>query len=604
MTTQPGSLVLYKNRPARVMYVGDRMEIELEGGKSQRVRPKDVTLLHPGPLQSLGDLRPQDGDVETAWELLAGSTTTLTELAELAYGSYTPATAWDTWQLVAEGLYFHGTPDVITVCSPEDVERERAARSARAEEKAAWESFLARARAGHTASEDERYLKEVEARAFNQRPDSRVVRELAKTDSPEAAHALLLTLRYWDHMVDPYPLRYGIDMMPLTADLPVLPDEPRLDLTHLQAVAIDDEGNQDPDDALSVDGQRLWVHVADVAALVPPDSPADLTARARGANLYLPEGTIPMLPPEVTHRLGLGLDEVSPALSFGLDLDAQGGIVDVEVVPSWVRVTRLSYAEADARIAEEPLLQRLYQFAQLSETRRREQQAVFIDLPEVKITVADGQVSIQPLPPIKSRMLVSEAMIMAGEAAARFALDHGLAFPFTAQKASEVSQSPTTLAEMFAVRRMLKRSQQTCLPAPHAGLGLDIYARATSPLRRYLDLVIHQQLRAFLHGTDTLDEQEVLERVGAAEAVTGQVRQAERLARRHWTFVYLLQHDTWRGEGVVVERRGPRGTVLIPALGLEVFLPLHEEITLDTRLSLVLSGVKLPELDAYFRVED
>jgi hypothetical protein len=55
---------------------------------------------------------------------------------------------------------------------------------------------------------------------------------------------------------------------------------------------------------------------------------------------------------------------------------------------------------------------------------------------------------------------------------------------------------------------------------------------------------------------------------------------------------------------VVVERRGPRGTVLIPALGLEVFLPLHEEITLDTRLSLVLSGVKLPELDAYFRVED
>ncbi len=194
MITQPGSLVLYKNRPARVMGMGDRVEIELEGGKSQRVRSKDVVLLHPGPLQSLSDLQPQEGDVETAWELLAGATTTLIELAELAYGAYTPATAWDTWQLVAEGLYFHGTPDVITVCLPEDVERERTARNARAAEKAAWESFLARARNGHTRSEDERYLKEIEARAFNQRPDSRVVRELTKTDSPEAAHALLLAL--------------------------------------------------------------------------------------------------------------------------------------------------------------------------------------------------------------------------------------------------------------------------------------------------------------------------------------------------------------------------------------------------------------------------
>ena len=51
---RPGSLVLYKIHPAIVSSVGEKIEIQLAGGKSKRVRDKDVTLLHPGPLSSLG----------------------------------------------------------------------------------------------------------------------------------------------------------------------------------------------------------------------------------------------------------------------------------------------------------------------------------------------------------------------------------------------------------------------------------------------------------------------------------------------------------------------------------------------------------------------
>ena len=43
-----GALVLYKIRPARVTEVSDKIGLELEGGKTKRVRDKDVTLLHPG----------------------------------------------------------------------------------------------------------------------------------------------------------------------------------------------------------------------------------------------------------------------------------------------------------------------------------------------------------------------------------------------------------------------------------------------------------------------------------------------------------------------------------------------------------------------------
>ncbi|MCC9004346.1 MAG: hypothetical protein LM549_17250, partial [Candidatus Competibacter sp.] len=50
------SLVLYKGGPARVVAIGDKLEIELQDGRSLRVRPKDVTLLHPGPLAGVRDL--------------------------------------------------------------------------------------------------------------------------------------------------------------------------------------------------------------------------------------------------------------------------------------------------------------------------------------------------------------------------------------------------------------------------------------------------------------------------------------------------------------------------------------------------------------------
>ena len=122
LLTSPHSLVLYKNRPARVLQTGERLEIEVEGGKPLKVRAKDITLLHPGPIASLGDLQPQEGDIETAWELLAGSTTNLAELTELAYGDYTPAAAWDAWQLVSDGLYFRGTPDAIEARTEDDVD--------------------------------------------------------------------------------------------------------------------------------------------------------------------------------------------------------------------------------------------------------------------------------------------------------------------------------------------------------------------------------------------------------------------------------------------------------------------------------------------------
>lgn len=599
-----GSLVLYKQEPARVTGISEK-KIAIEwNGRTVSVRPKDVVLLHPGPLNTLPPPVPQNGDIHTAWELLAGEVTTIEELAELAFGGFTPGAAWALWQQVADGVYFSGEPSAVQVHSAEQVAAIQAERAAREAEAAAWDAFLARVSAGQLAADDGRFLQDVVNLALGQQSQSKVLKALRQKETPEQAHALLLACGYWDETVNPYPARSGLPASDPQIDLPPLPDEPRRDLTHLTALAIDDAGSEDPDDAVSWENGRLWVHIADVAALIPPDSPADVEARARGANLYLPEGTVHMLPPQATHLLALGLADVSPALSFGMDVDAQGQVTNLEIVPSWVKVTRLSYDEAETRLAEEPFAS-LLALAEKAKARRLAAGAVEIDLPEVRVRLNEaGEVEIRPLPPLQARTLVREAMLMAGEAVGRYALQHNIPIPFTVQDPPFTEPAEAhTLSENFALRRSMQPSQQSSQPGAHAGLGLGIYVQATSPLRRYLDMVTHQQLRAFLRGDPLLDSQDVMARVGAADAVSGDVRWAERQSVKHWTLVHLQRHPAWQGEGVVVDSRGKRALVLIPALAWDSWVHLPQPPVLDQVVVVGNPQVDLPNLDVAFTPE-
>ena len=431
------SLVIYKLKAAHVVEANNKkLTIRLADGEQLSVRPKDVLLLHPGPVKSLHDLAENAAMPEellTAWELLAGEEITLPDLCELAFAEYSPQTAWTTWQAVADGLYFQGTPTAVFSSSSEQVAETIETRARKEEEQRAWEEFLGRLAARQFEPADEPYLQEVVAVALGRQEKSQVLRALDRPETPASAHNLLLETGYWDEAVNPYPQRAGLITTSSTAVLPPLPDEERRDLTHLLALAIDDADNVDPDDALSWEDGRLWVHVADAAALVTPDSTADLQARARGANLYLPEGTVTMLPEVATEQLGLGLTDISPALSFGLDIGPDGLINNIEIIPSWVRVTRWSYEEAEHKL-DEPIPAALLAAADAYQKRRLAQGSIEIDLPEIKVSVQEGQVILTPLPALRSRDLVREAMLMAGEAIARFALAHDIPLPFTVQE--------------------------------------------------------------------------------------------------------------------------------------------------------------------------
>ncbi|WP_038057640.1 RNB domain-containing ribonuclease [Thermus amyloliquefaciens] len=590
------ALVIYKGKPALAEEKGDRLELTLPGGERARVRPKDVLWLHPGPASL--DLKVPQGEEEAAWELLQGQAVSLRELAELVYGAFTPEAAYGAYLLAQRGERFLLEGGRVRARTREEVEALLEAKREREERERRFAEGVARLRQGLLAPEDRPLVQEVEAMALGERRESRVLKALALPETPEAAHALLLRLGVW-RWENPHPRRLGLPLTPPDLSLPPLPEEAREDLTHLPAFAIDDEGSQDPDDAVYAErvpeGFRLLVHVADVAALVAPGSPLDLEALRRGANLYLPEGTVPMLPQAATERLGLGLQPVSPALTFELWVSEEGELLEERLYPSWVRVRRLTYREA----LGEPALGPLAELAQAFHRRRLAQGALDLSLPEVKVRLEEGEVRLTPLLPYESRLWVREAMLLAGYAAAHLALREGLPFPFATQEAPSRRVEGEGLAAMWEQRKALKRAQLKAVPAPHKGLGLPLYAQVTSPLRRYLDLVAHQQLRAWLKGGKPLSQEELLERVGAAEAMADMVREGERKSKLHWTLVWLMEKG-YEGRGVLVEKRGGQGVFLLPELGLSAQVALPRPLPLDAEVTLRFLEADLTRLEARF----
>jgi len=372
-------------------------------------------------------------------------------------------------------------------------------------------------------------------------------------------------------------------------------------------------GNQDPDDAISLDGKRLWVHIADVSSIVTPDSTLDIEARSRGANVYLPEKTVHMLPRDITAKLGLGLHEQSPALSISFIINEAGELEDIDVCFSTLKVTRTTYENVDKALADDasdPDFSELKKVTDRYHQRRLKNNAAMLDFPEVNIRVNKrGEVSIQPYTQAGSRQLVAECMLAAGEAIAIFAKDNNIPIAYAQQPEPETIQHPEKLSEHYAYRRCFKASRHTTEAEPHFGLGLAQYTRVTSPMRRYLDLFVHQQLRAFLTqgGPNQLEHEAIIERIGLADEGSLAARKAERNSNQHWTLIYLKQQEkklgkAWQGDAIVVYHDERKTTLILPDLALEPKIRLQNHLELDQTVKVEATSVNIADLWSGFRI--
>jgi exoribonuclease-2 len=620
-----GALAVYKNRPVLVCSKGEKIEIELPGGARAKVRDKDIELLHPGPAKSLPDTESQawnnDSALREAWELLLdeGKGVSLEILSELAYGDFTPQTAWQAWLALHDGLYFISSPEGIVPRPGAEVNALEQKRNEKQEEEAARQAFLKRLASGSFDENDRRYLQDVEALAKGQSDKSRTLRDLKRSETPAEAQRLLLDSGAWTPLFNPYPARFNLPPRSSAISIAAPPEEERQDLTHLPAYAIDNAYSNDPDDALSIEeiqmkdgspGLALYVHVADPAAAILPGSPADVEARNRGATCYLPEGALRMMSDEALPLYALGLHDTSPALTFKLSLRPDVSIETVDIFPSKVAVSRLTYAEADEGQIPQPI-QRLLSLAEQNKERRTKNGAIHLDFPEVHIWLQNNQVQISPNTAYRSADMVRECMLLAGEGAALWASRRGLAFPYITQETGDLpNEALPGLAGAYQLRRCMRPRQLSTKPGRHAGLGLEAYTQVTSPLRRYIDLIAHQQIRSALHSgiyhdIPALEEDEMMLRIGAADASYAATVQAERASKSYWTMVYLSDKIDSEWDAVVLEvknerRGGQKAQVLIPALGLETSVLLKEQVEVNDTLRLLLTTVRIPELEAFF----
>ena len=597
-----GALVYYKSKAAVVTKVADKFDI-LFFKTTKRVRDKDIKLLHPGPIKDVDSLAleiPEALDsLDETLELLEGETVSLAELAEYLYDEYTPQSAWSSWMLVVDGLYFEGDIEAIQTRPADVIVAEKQEREAKKAKKDAWEGLLERIKKSQIVEEDYTYLVEVEQLACGERESSRILKTLKISETKEDAHKLLLRLGYWQPEYNPWPRRMGVDMSKPKLEIPDAIETERRDLQHLQAWAIDDVGNQDPDDAISLDGDRLWVHIADASSIITPDSELDIEARARGSNLYLPDQTVHMLPAGITEKLGLGLQEQSPALSIGFIVSETGELEDIEVCFSLIKVTRITYDDAndelDSTFADLKALTERYR------QRRLDNNAAMLDLPDVNIYVKKGEIFVQPYQNDGSRQLVAECMLSAGEAVSQFAHENNIPIPYAYQPEPEKIQHPQKPSEHYAYRRCFKASRHDTSPAPHFGLGLPHYTRVTSPLRRYLDLVTHQQLRAFIHKQPILEHDALVERIGISGESSMAMRKAERFSTQHWKMVYLKRNKDWQGEAIVVMLNERNTSVIMPTLALEPRIR-TKGVELDQSLTIQVTSADIADLRANFRV--
>lgn len=438
---------------------------------------------------------------------------------------------------------------------------------------------------------------------------------LGRSATPQGAFQLLIDLGWWSPHENLFLRRSSISVQFPHKVLEVAQerldfsstdlDTNRLDLTHLKVYTIDDESTTEIDDGLSwevlPDGrERLWVHIADPTRLLMPDDELDLEARKRGSTVYLPTGMIPMFPEVLaTGPMSLVQGKVCCALSFGVILNQVGSVEDYCIHTGLIKPTyRLTYEDVDEMlqlgVQAEPEIEAIANWAKIRKNWRYGQGAISINMPEAMIKVKDDDINIDILDDSLSRQLVAEMMILAGEVAARYGQTHNIPLPFRGQPQPELPpeeellQLPAGFVRSCAMRRCMPKSEMSITPVRHAGLGLDTYTQATSPIRRYSDLLTHFQLKAHLRGEGLPFSAEQLKEVMmTVSSATQEATMVERQTNRYYALEYLRRHpeEVWQVTVLMWLREDSNlALILLEDLGLQLPMSFRRSVSLGENL--------------------
>jgi exoribonuclease-2 len=420
--------------------------------------------------------------------------------------------------------------------------------------------------------------------------------------SPEAVFNHLVAVAVWtpDENVD--LLRYGIPTgfpKPVIASAQSVPqpsadalkNSGRVDLTHLNTITIDGQSTLDFDDALSIeirnDHYLVGIHISDVAQHIKKGDLLDQEARVRGSSIYMPDNRISMAPPMLSeNRLSLIKDTVRPTISTMVKISLSGDIISYDIFPSIICVDhQLSYYEANISTDERETIACLYNIATRFREKRFSQGAIQITLPEINIWLDESGVPVINRVNRESpgRMLIAEMMILSNWLAARFLVENNTPAIFRSQakpKDRLIRNGTGTMFQNWMQRKLLNRFVLRPEPDFHCGLGLDAYVTATSPIRKYFDLVTQRQIRSVLGLERAYSEKEIEEVIEQLAQPMADVGRLQFRRNRYWLLKHLEGRIGEKEEAIVLQRRRNTYIVLLKAYMIECPLPQSSGIDL------------------------
>jgi exoribonuclease-2 len=629
-----------KFQAGRVMSEADSsMQIELDSGKRVKVKAANVLIKFAKP--SPADLLAQaaalvaDIDVDLIWEVAPDEEFSFEDLAKEYFSASADAVqqAAMLMRLFETPHYFHRRGKGRFRKAPEDILKQALVAIERKKQQALqieqWAQALA---AGQCPQPIKDQLFKILFKPDKNGPEYKAV-----VDAAKATHRAPLDLLKGAGAIDsPYLFHYKrflFEFFPKGAGFPAVeapPIKDELPLAAVQAFSIDDSMTTEIDDALSVQGLgtgtvTYGIHIAAPGLAMAPGSPVDQIARNRMSTVYMPGHKITMLPDDVVQSYTLIEGRDCPAVSLYVSFDEttlerKSSETKLERVPivANLRHDKLDGIITDATLSGEapadyafaPELAFAFRLAKALKAQRevvrgkpenfnRPDYSFKLLGPNGENTMSDG---IEPTGnetvEIGTRqrgsaldLIVAEAMILANSTWGGWLAELGV---------PGIYRSQASLQPGIKVRMGTK-------PAPHAGMGVSQYTWATSPLRRYVDLVNQWQIIACAKNGRTAalaapfkpKDAELFAVISNFDTAYSAYNGFQSSLERYWTLKYLGQQGITELDCAVMMNGLVRADTLplvFQAIGADK-LPRHakvrvrvtgvDELTLDVHASVI-----------------
>ncbi|WP_128000549.1 ribonuclease catalytic domain-containing protein [Piscinibacter defluvii] len=564
------------------------LQIELESGKRVKVKSANVLLKFdkPQPAELLASARhlALDIDLDLAWEFAPDTEFGFADLARDYFDAQAGVEkqAAALFRLFEAPHYFRRLGRGNFKKAPEETVKAALLGIERKKQQAAQiEAWAGELVAGQCPAPIREQLYKILFKPDKNAAEYKAVVAAAK----QSGRAPLELLKAAGAIDSPYQFhwrRFLFDNFPkgtAFAALAAPPVKEALPTAALQAFSIDDSATTEIDDALSVQGLGtgtvvFGIHIAAPGLAIGAESALDKLARERLSTVYMPGWKLTMLPDEVVQAYTLTEGRDCPAVSLYVTLDeatleVRGSQTRLERVPI---VANLRHDRLDAVITEAALTgaapadypfaaelafafrlaQRLKAQRELArgkpETFNRPDYNFRLERPEGDAGEPRGDETVhigvrQRGAPLD--LIVAEAMILANSTWGGWLAECGV---------PGIYRSQASLAPGVKVRMGVR-------PAPHAGMGVAQYTWATSPLRRYVDLVNQWQIIACArHGRTAAlaapfkpKDAALFSIISAFDAAYAEYNGFQSAIERYWTLLYLTQNGVTELDAAVLK---------------------------------------------------